>query len=115
MIHHCRSQFPRRQPKTPYPLPPTRLAPVVRSAKALGRRKRHVEPRAGSRGMHAWATWTTGANMRYGASNTAKPVEARNQAMQSALDAFERRMTLRLYAVSVGIVIAVALLRHLWT
>jgi hypothetical protein len=35
--------------------------------------------------------------------------------MQSALDAFERRMTLRLYAVGVGIVVAVALLRHFWT
>lgn len=32
-----------------------------------------------------------------------------------ALQAFERRMTLRLYAVAAGIVLAVALLRHFWT
>lgn len=53
--------------------------------------------------------------LRYGVSNTAKPGQTRNLAMHSALDAFERRMTRRLYAVGVGIVVAVALLRHFWT
>lgn len=37
------------------------------------------------------------------------------QATRSAIKAFERRMTLRLYAVGVVIVVAVALLRHFWT
>lgn len=36
------------------------------------------------------------------------------QATRSAIKAFERRMTLRLYAVGVGAVIAVVLLRHFW-
>lgn len=35
--------------------------------------------------------------------------------MHSALEAFERRMTRRLYAVGVVYVISVALLRHFWT
>lgn len=34
--------------------------------------------------------------------------------MHSAIEAFERCMTLRLYAVAVGIVVAVALRRHFW-
>ena len=35
--------------------------------------------------------------------------------MHSALDAFERRMTRRLYAVGVAVVLAEALLRRFWT
>ncbi|CAE6714525.1 hypothetical protein R69888_01309 [Paraburkholderia haematera] len=35
--------------------------------------------------------------------------------MHSAIEAFERRMGRRLYVVAVGIVGAVALLRHFWT
>jgi hypothetical protein len=35
--------------------------------------------------------------------------------MHSVIEAFERRLTRRLYAVGVGIVVAVALLRHFWT
>jgi hypothetical protein len=34
--------------------------------------------------------------------------------MHSAIEAFERRMTLRLYVVGVGIVLAQGLLRHFW-
>jgi hypothetical protein len=37
------------------------------------------------------------------------------QTMRSALEAFERRMTLRLYAVGVVVLLAEALLRHFWT
>ncbi|MFM0752597.1 hypothetical protein [Paraburkholderia strydomiana] len=67
----------------------------------------------------------TDANIRYGASNTARLVGTGNQTMdseneefqatRSAIKACERRMTLRLYAVGVVIVVAVALLRHFWT
>jgi hypothetical protein len=60
------------------------------------------------------ATWTTGANLGYCASNTTRPVATRNQRMRSEVDAFERRMTRRLYAVAV-VVVAQALLRHFWT
>jgi hypothetical protein len=35
--------------------------------------------------------------------------------MHSAIEAFERRMTRRLYAVGVAVVIAQALMRHYWT
>jgi hypothetical protein len=34
---------------------------------------------------------------------------------RSAIAGFERRVTLRLYAVSISIVVVVALLRHFWT
>jgi hypothetical protein len=60
------------------------------------------------------ATWTTGADLGYGASNTTRPVATRNQMMRSEVDAFERRMTRRLYAVAVVVVVAQALLRHFW-
>jgi hypothetical protein len=42
-------------------------------------------------------------------------VESEESDHASAMEAFERRMTLRLYAVGVGIVAAVALLRHFRT
>ncbi|SIO39856.1 hypothetical protein SAMN05444172_1605 [Burkholderia sp. GAS332] len=35
--------------------------------------------------------------------------------MHSAIEAFEHRMTRRLYAVGVAIALAEALLRHFWT
>lgn len=35
--------------------------------------------------------------------------------MHSAIEAFERRMTRRLYAVAVAVLLAEALLRHFWT
>jgi hypothetical protein len=35
--------------------------------------------------------------------------------MHSALDAFERRMTRRLYAVAIAAVLAQAMLRHFWS
>jgi len=35
--------------------------------------------------------------------------------MHSAIEAFERRMTRRLYAVGVAVVLAEALVRHVWT
>jgi hypothetical protein len=53
--------------------------------------------------------------MRYGVSSMAKPVATRDQTMHSAIEAFERRMTRRLYAVGVTYVVAVALLRRFWT
>ncbi|MGF6880370.1 hypothetical protein OKW35_009904 [Paraburkholderia sp. MM5477-R1] len=35
--------------------------------------------------------------------------------MQSVIEAFERRMTRRLYAVAVAVILAEALLGHFWT
>lgn len=37
-----------------------------------------------------------------------------NQAMQSAIEAFERRMTRRFYAVATSIVLLEALVRRFW-
>ncbi|CAB3805312.1 hypothetical protein [Pararobbsia alpina] len=37
------------------------------------------------------------------------------ESFECRLQLFERRMTRRLYAVGVAIVVAVALLRHFWT
>ena len=64
---------------------------------------------------NACATWTTCVNLGYGVFNTARPVESRKQEMHSAIEAFERRITWRLYAVGITIVLAEALLRRLWT
>jgi hypothetical protein len=50
--------------------------------------------------------------VHYGVSNTARPVESRNQTMHSALEAFERRMSRRIYAVGLVILVAEALIRH---
>jgi hypothetical protein len=35
--------------------------------------------------------------------------------MHSAIEAFERRLTRKLYAVAIAVVLAQALLRHFWT
>ncbi|MFM0647028.1 hypothetical protein PQR14_22110 [Paraburkholderia bryophila] len=42
-------------------------------------------------------------------------VNEASQTMHCAIEAFERRMTLRIYAVGVGVVAAATLLQHFWT
>lgn len=59
-------------------------------------------------------TWTTNAHVRYREPNLAPLNHSRNPAMHSAIEAFERRMTLRLYAFGVAVVVGTALLRHFW-
>jgi hypothetical protein len=72
------------------------------------------QPRDDRRTEIEMTTWTTGAPVRYRVSTTARQVETMNQEMHSVLDAFERRMTRRLYAVGVAIVLAVTLLWRFW-